>query len=119
MRLAGRGIGHEFGVAVIGGDQRDAAASSSASITMPSAASDASTAVTVASMYAGMADHVGIGEVDHDDVEALPLAISCAARSAIAFALHLGLEVVGRDFRRRDQHALFERNGCSTPPLRK
>ena len=76
---------------------------------MPSAASVASTAVTVASNIAGVADHVGIGEVHHDDVEFSAFDFLARRASAISVRAHRGFKVVGRDLRRRNQHALFDR----------
>ena len=62
-------IDHHLGVAVIGGDDPAAAASLQAVVDAPESGIHASTALIVGSSLPEWPDHVGVGEVHHDDVE--------------------------------------------------
>ena len=90
----GRAVGleHLVGVAVVGGD--DAARRprrATASTTRPRHSSTVSTAFTAAGMTPGVADHVGVGEVDDPERRLVARASASTNASAASRALISGL----------------------------
>ena len=80
VRLAGDRVDHHLAVAVVGGDEHGhALRSCAAAQSRPMHSSTTFTALTAASSDAGVADHVGVGEVDQD--EAVAARCRCAATS--------------------------------------
>ena len=72
----------------------------------PSPASTVSTALIAAAQAAGVPDHVGIGVVQHDQV--VSAGVDGRDRLVGQFGRrHLGLQVVGRDLRRRHHDAIL------------
>ena len=106
VRTAGQQIDHLFGIAVIGGDERGAAC-----FTYPFS-DPAETRVDVLAgfdcliEFPGVADHVGIREVDDKNIRLT--FINAAQKLVRDFERrHFGLQIVCRDLRRRNQQALF------------
>ena len=68
--------------------------------------------------FAGMADHVGIGEIHDDGVE---FAFLDGVDYGVGDARggHLRLQIVGGHFRRGTRMRSSPGNGFSTPPLKK
>ena len=108
VRLMGRGIGHRLGIAVVGGDQNRAALGFDRGAKPPEATVDRFHRLDGGVENAAMAHHVGVGEVDDDQVEAVGL----DRRHQLVghfVSRHLGLEIVSRDLGRGHQDALLAR----------
>ncbi len=84
----------------------------------PRQASTVSTALIAGFKFAGMADHVGVREI-HDDGVEIAFANGVGDGIGDACGAHFRLQVVGGDFRRRDENAILAGKGFSTPPLKK
>src|ERR1043166_9138783 len=106
MRTAGYRIDHLFGVAVVGGDQCNAArvAYSFRNPTKASVHELASLDRFVE--FSGVAHHVGVGEVDHEHVR-LSLVDSTQHFVSNLKRRHLRLQIVSRDLRRWHEQAPF------------
>ena len=118
-RLAGHGVDHLLGVAVVGGDQSDAAGLRHRRDDAADAGVDGLDGLDRGVEDARVPDHVAVGEVEDDHVV-------LARRDALLELVgdlegaHLRLQVVGRDLGRRDEAAVLARqNGSSPPPLKK
>ena len=111
VRAAGLGVAHKFGVAVVCGDQKGAALTGDGVGDAAQAGVDGFDRHDGGRQAAGMADHVGVGEV-HDDqvvfagVDGLDGAVGQFGSG------HFGLQVVGRDLGRGHHDAVFARVGC-------
>ena len=108
MRLAGAVVHHLFRVAVIRGDQHHAAGGVDCLVQASEAGVDGFDGLDRGAEIAGMADHVGVGVIDQDEVEA-------AAADRLDKPVgdfeggHFRLQVVGGHFRRGNEDALFAR----------
>ena len=118
LRAAGGRVDHLLGVAVVGGDDHGSAGTLEGSIDLAEAGINGFDGFDGGRNLAGVADHVGVGEVHHHDVEGL---LFDGLDDGVGNALrrHLGLEVVGGDLGRLDQHAVFARERLLDPPLKK
>ena len=100
------GIGHHLRIAVIGGDQQRAALGLDRGAQPAEAAIDRLHRLDGGGEIAGVADHVGVGEIDDDQVELVGL----DRRDQLVghfIGRHLRLQVVGRDLGRGHQDALL------------
>ena len=70
MRLARRGIDHQFGIAVIGRDQQRPALPRDRVGNGAQARVDRLDRLDRGCQHTGMTDHVGIGEIEHDEIVA-------------------------------------------------
>jgi hypothetical protein len=68
VRVAGDRIDHQFGIAVIGGDQQRPALGEDGIGDLSKAGIDRLDRLDRRREHAGVADHVGIGEVQHEEV---------------------------------------------------
>ncbi len=106
MRLSGLGIAHHLDVAMIGGDQQRTACALDRPRETPETKVDRLDRLDRRLEVAGMADHIGVGVVEDDDLEA-------AGRDRFEQPVgdfeggHLGFQIVGRDLGRRDENALL------------
>ena len=116
MRAAGRLVDHHLGVAVVGGDQRDAALGQRRGDDPGGAGVGRLAGGDGRFQHAGVADHVGVGEVDDHEVEA-PRLDRADHRVGDAGGAHLRLQVVGRHLRRGDQGALLAGEGLLAPAV--
>ncbi len=69
VRAAGGGVDEHLGVAVVGGDEQASAALFDRLIDAVELGVDGLDGADGGFELAGVADHVGVGEVDDDDVE--------------------------------------------------
>ena len=110
MGAAGDGVHHTFGVAVVGGDDP-------ATVLFFEALPDSAEAlVDLLDRFdgrfetAGVAHHVGVGEVHDDDVE-VAFAHGVDDDIGDTVGAHFGLQIVGRDLGGRHHFALFAGEG--------
>ena len=106
MRPAGHRIAHHFAIAVIGRDQQRAILALDRVRDPAEPGIDRFDRLDRGGQASGVTDHVGIGEVEHDQVVLAGL----DRRDRLAGQLrrgHLGLQVVGRDLRRGDHDAVL------------
>ena len=117
MRSAGVRVHHHLAIAVIGGDDDGATGRLQRLERAAKAGIDRLAGTDRGVQIAGMADHVGIGEIHHDQV------VAVTDRGDEAFGdlrgRHLGLEVIGGDVRRLRHVPVLACSGSSIPPLRK
>src|SRR6266853_1197792 len=106
VRAAGFGVDHGFRVAVVGGDDPCAVASLQRLIDARESGVDRFDGFDGGFEFAGMAHHVGIGVIHYDGVE---LAFLDGLYHGIGDSCggHFRFQIVGGDFRRRDENALF------------
>jgi len=99
-----------LGVAVVGGDQQAAAALADGLVDTAQLGVDGFDGADGGFHLAGVADHVGVGEVDDDDVEG---GVVDGFDDGVGYAGggHLGGEVVGGDLLGRDEGAVFAGEG--------
>ena len=99
-------IEHLLGIAMVGGDEHHAARRLDRLHQASQAGVDGFDGLGRRGEIAGVADHVGIGEVDHDQVE---FARADRLDELVGHfrSAHLGLEVVGLDLGGGDQDALL------------
>ena len=106
VRATGEGVDEHLGVAVIGGDEEVASALLDGLIDAVELGVDGLNGLDGGLELAGVTDHVGVGEVDDDDIEGgvvdgLDDGVGDAGRG------HLGREVVGSDLLGRNEDAVF------------
>ena len=96
VRGAGDGVAHQFGVAVVGGDQEPAVPGGDGGLEAAEAGVDGFDGADGGGQAAGVADHVGVGVVE--DEEGVLGGFDGADGGVGEFGGgHLGLQVVGGD----------------------
>ena len=106
VRLAGGGVVHHFGVAVVGGDQHFAAGGARGVDDAADADVERFHRLARGVEVAGVADHVAVRVVADDRVVLAALDRLDQLVGDLGRA-HLGLQVVGGDLRRRHQDAVL------------
>ncbi len=110
MRSAGLGIAHQLAIAMVGGHKERAPRPCDRRCQAAQSGVDRLHGGDGSGKTAGVSDHVGIGVVEHDQVELA--GTDRLYRPVGQFGCrHLRLEIVGRDLRRRHHDALFARVG--------
>ncbi len=107
---AGDGVDEEFSVAVVGGDEQAAATLADGLVDAAELSVDGLDGADGGLHLAGVTDHVGVGEVDDDDVEG-GVADGLDDGVGDAGGGHLGGEVVGGDLLRGDEGAVLAGKG--------
>ena len=106
VRAAGFRIAHHFAIAVIGGDEKRAAGFLDRLGDAAEPGIDRLHRLDRGRQVAGVADHVGIGVVEHDQI--VFAGIDRGDRLVGEFGRrHFRLQIVGRDFRRRHHDAVL------------
>ena len=108
VRAAGHRIAHQFAIAVVGGDQQRAARPLDRIHDLAEAGVDRLHRLDRGRQAAGVADHVGIGEVQNDHVVFAGVDRLHRLGGQLR-RRHLRLQVVGRDLGRRHHDAVFAR----------
>ena len=110
VRTSGGGVDEHLGVAVVGGDEEGAAALTDGRVDAAELGVYGFDRANRGLHPAGMTDHVGVGEVDDDDVEG---GVVDGPDDGVGDAGggHLGGEIVGGDLLRGDEGAVFAGEG--------
>ncbi len=106
VRAAGDGIDHQLGVAVVGGDEPASVSFLDGFVDAAELRVDGLDGADGRLEFAGVAHHVGVGEVGDHQVEC-GVVDGFHDGVADAFGLHLGREIVGRHLERGNQRAVF------------
>lgn len=106
----GDGVDEQLGVAVVGGDEQRTSTLFDGGVDAAELGVDGFDGLDGGVEFAGVADHVGVGEVDDDDVEG-GVVDGLDDGVGDAGGGHLGCEVVGGDFLRGDEDAVFAGEG--------
>src|SRR5580704_1981013 len=106
MRAASYGIDQHFGVAVVGGDEDCAALGADRGLDAAEAGVYGFYSFHCRLDLAGVAHHIGVGEVHDDHVEG-PVFHGFHDRVGDTGGAHFRFQIVSGDFGRGDEQALF------------